>query len=61
MRVRKTIRRPGEPDDIKVYDVPLNNKTNGAMVSNKVIYDLKKKGRSTVETNTGATVTFELI
>lgn len=42
--IKRTIRKEGQPDKVETFTVPLNSRTVGPGVNNKVIYDLKKRG-----------------
>ncbi len=60
-KIKRTIRVTGLPEDVRTFDVPMvNQRTIGQYVTSKVIYDLKRRGVSTVEFP-DKTVTFEVM
>jgi hypothetical protein len=60
-QVRRTIKIEGKPDQVDTFTVPLNNKVKGPFVNSKVIYDLKKKKRAEVKTDSGTEYIFEVM
>lgn len=58
--IRRTIKTPAQEDKVEVFHVPLNNRLSGWGVNNKVVYDLKKRGRAEVKFADGVELIFEV-
>lgn len=59
--IRRTRRVEGEPDQVETFDLPfLSSRIVGPGVNNKVIYDLKKRGRSEIQFG-NAQMIFEVV